>query len=99
MVPGRFITPVGQNSKKSVSFSEFKKAESKIPRVLLITDKKSTPLLFKSLSLEYFNRLSFAEARHTSEDVVKELSLDSYPSLFIFPSDGGNPIKYEGSKF
>ncbi len=64
-------------------------------RVVLITDKKTTPTLFKSLSIEYLDRLVFGEVKSSSKDIVNELNVSSYPTLIAFAKDGTKEV-YDG---
>ena len=39
-------------------------------KILLFTDKKTTPTLFKALSKRFLNRLIFGEIRSTEENLI-----------------------------
>lgn len=49
------------------NFEVFKVREATKHHVLLFTDKRSTPALFKALSKKYLNKLYFGEVRATSK--------------------------------
>lgn len=48
----------------------FMERDSSKGKVILLTDKKSTPALFKSLSKRFFDRLSFGEVRASEHEVI-----------------------------
>jgi len=43
--------------------------------VLLFTDKKSTPMMYKALSKKYRDKLEFGEIRSSEEELVKRFGV------------------------
>lgn len=83
------MAKIGGSHKKAISLDEFKnKDQGKLAQVVLITDKKSTPILFKALSLEYLNRLVFGEIKSTSKDIIDSLGIEKFPTIIVFDKDG-----------
>ncbi|KAJ3258452.1 hypothetical protein HK103_003574 [Boothiomyces macroporosus] len=68
----------------------------KVDKVVLVTDKKTTPPLFKALSIEYLDRLAFGEVKSSNAELVAELGVETFPAILIFPKDGSNVIAYDG---
>jgi protein disulfide-isomerase A6 len=64
--------------------------------VILVTDKKVTPTLFKALSIEYLDRLVFGEVKSSSKDIADELQVSSFPSLIVYTKEG-EKIVYDGA--
>jgi protein disulfide-isomerase A6 len=64
--------------------------------VILVTDKKVTPTLFKALSIEYLERLVFGEVKSSAKELVQELEVTSFPSLIVFTKEGERVV-YEGA--
>ncbi len=67
------------------------KASTRLPLVLLLTDKSETPALYKSLSLRFKGRLKLCELR-TSDLKAEEIEaiggLRDLPTLMVLRKDG-----------
>ncbi|KAJ3336555.1 hypothetical protein HDU91_001747, partial [Kappamyces sp. JEL0680] len=97
MIPGKHVYKLGGSSKKALSLDQFKEKESgRLAKVLLATEKKTTPTLFKALSIEYLDRLVFGEVKKTQSAIVEALEITSFPAILVFPKDGGSPVVYPG---
>lgn len=58
-------------------------SDDKVPKVILFTDKKSTPTLMKALSVEFLRRVSFAIVTGATHDAVAtKFGVTSRPALF-----------------
>ena len=60
--------------------------------VLLFTSKKTTPPLFKSLSKDYLNHLSFGEVRQTQTELIKTFNVDKFPTLMVVTNPEYNDV-------
>ena len=60
--------------------------------VLLFTSKKTTPPLFKSLSKDYLNHLSFGEVRQTETELIKTFNVDKFPTLMVLTNYETNEV-------
>ncbi|KAI8897064.1 hypothetical protein BC833DRAFT_527527 [Globomyces pollinis-pini] len=98
MIPSRHVIRIGGTAKKDMSLDEFKEKEAGVlAKVILATDKKTTPALFKALSVEYLDRLLFGIVPSSKTDIINELQVDSYPSLLVIPKDSNEEIiRYTG---
>ncbi|KAK7294730.1 hypothetical protein RJT34_17625 [Clitoria ternatea] len=66
----------------------------KLPKVLLLSTKKDTPVIWRVLSGLYHKRLTFgdAEVRDLSEARVKRLGVDTLPAIVGWLPDGDKRI-------
>ena len=51
--------------------------------MLLFTDKKTTPAIFKSLSKKFLDKLVFGEVRHTEAELVAKFKVAEFPTLLV----------------
>ena len=51
--------------------------------VLLFTNKKSTPPLFKALSKEYKGKLLFGQVRSSEDKLIEKFKVINYPTLMV----------------
>lgn len=52
-------------------------------KVILFTNKKETPYIYRALTSEYRDRLEFADVYEGVEDVVKAYNVDKFPTLLV----------------
>ncbi len=66
-------------------------------KVVLFTQRKSTPPLFKALSKHFKDKLSLGEIRQTEKELTQRFDVKAFPTVLVI-SDGENykGIKYEG---
>jgi hypothetical protein len=79
----------------SKNYQDFVNRESEKSIVLLFTEKKVTPPLFKSLSKQYKGRLLFGEVRKSDTELVKAFKITKFPSILVVT----DPFTYEGTLF
>jgi len=65
-------------------------------KVMLFTDKKSVPTLFKALALEYRNRLHFGWIKSTEKELVAKYGVEKFPAVLVMKKDETTTTKYEG---
>lgn len=59
-------------------------------KVILFTNKKETPLLYRALTSEYRDRLEFADVNESVEEVIKEYNIEKFPTLIaLVKNDDG----------
>ncbi|KAK6118264.1 hypothetical protein DH2020_048050 [Rehmannia glutinosa] len=70
----------------------------RLPKVLLLSTKKSTPVIWRALSGLYRKRFVFydAEVRDISDPSVRELGVDSLPAIIGWLSNGEKHIIKSG---
>jgi len=74
----------------------FTDAPASAPRVLLFTDKKETPAMFKSLSAKFKDHLVFGEISDSQRDLMKKYGVSKMPKLLVVKKAGEEPIIYDG---
>jgi protein disulfide-isomerase A6 len=94
-ITGKYVSKIGGKAKNAIDLDKFKESND-LAKVVLFTDKKVTPLLYKALSIKYLNRLSFAEIQSSNTELVTAFGVGEFPSLFVFPKDSTEYVKYEG---
>ncbi|XP_073145162.1 dnaJ protein ERDJ3A [Henckelia pumila] len=85
---------------KGVDLSQFKVAAEAVtlPKVMLLSTKKNTPVIWRALSGLYHKRFAFyhAEVRDDSDPSVRALGVDSLPAIVGWPSNGEKVILKSG---
>ncbi|KAF5202301.1 Dnaj protein erdj3a, partial [Thalictrum thalictroides] len=73
-------------------------SEEKLPRVLLLSTKKDTPVIWRTLSGLYRRRVIFydAEVRDISDPVLKKLGVDALPAVVGWLPNGEKHILKTG---
>mmetsp|Transcript_27254 Transcript_27254/g.26300 ORF Transcript_27254/g.26300 Transcript_27254/m.26300 type:complete len:254 (-) Transcript_27254:42-803(-) len=69
------------------------------PKVLLFTDKKGVPIIYKALSSHFDKTLQFGLVRDSESGIVGKYKVKSYPSIFLIKTKDAKPQKYEGTDF
>ena len=84
------------------NFENFK-SRSDMNKVILFTNKKNSPLMFRGLSGYFYDRLSFGIVFDNEEKLLKKLNINKFPTLMIIQIyeddvilDEPNEIIYEG---
>ena len=80
--------------KDAPSYSNFTTTSS-LPTVVLFTDKPKTSALYKSLSLRFKGRLTFAEVNSKASDIIEQQAVEKFPKLVVL--DGDHMQEYSGS--
>lgn len=67
-------------------------------KVVLFTQRKSTPPLFKALSKHFKDKLSFGEIRQSEKELAQRFEVKAFPSVMVI-SDAENykGVRYEGA--
>lgn len=71
----------------SNNFNEYIESEPESSKILLFTEKKSTPPLLKALSKEFKGKVLFGEVRSSDSGLVEKYSVSKFPSLIGISSD------------
>ena len=69
------------------------------PKVLLFSDKKGTPLIFKALSSHFDKTLIFGLIRDSEQGIVSKYKVKNFPAVFLIKEKDGKPQKYEGTEY
>jgi thiol-disulfide isomerase/thioredoxin len=77
------------------NFDEFISSKPNIPKILLFTNKKNVPLLFKRLSLQFDKKIDFGIVRAEDTGITSKYKVKSFPKIMAIGVD--KKIKfYEG---
>lgn len=63
--------------------------------MVLYSNKQKTSTLYKSLSMRFKERLTFAEVRESAKDLIQAEGVATFPSLLVIFSDGIK-LPYDG---
>jgi len=75
----------------------FLKGNAAMPKVFLFTDKASTPLLWKAVSIAFEGKMSFGITRKNESDVVNKFNVKKFPSIVLSKTGDRKPHVYEGA--
>jgi hypothetical protein len=64
-------------------------------KMLLFTDKKSTPTLYKALSKKYIERLNLGEVKQSSTDLISKFGIKEFPTIIALT----NPENHEAEAY
>ncbi len=67
-------------------------ANADMNKLILFTDKKTTPLLFKGLSALFYDRLQFGTVFKDEKDIISKFNVFTYPSLILYNCFSNNII-------
>lgn len=91
---GSRVVEVNQNN-----FDTFINDNPGKPKVILFSDKKGTPLIFKALSSHFDKTLIFGLVRDTEQGIVSKYKVKTYPAVFLIKEKDGKAQKYEGKEY
>jgi protein disulfide-isomerase A6 len=89
----KYVMPSFVASVKESGLEAFFSDESKLPHVMLFTDKVSTSPLIKGLSAEFRKRVAFGEVRksNAAAGMAAKFGVDAYPKLIAFKAGESDP--------
>jgi thiol-disulfide isomerase/thioredoxin len=67
-----------------------------VPKVLLFTDKKGVPMIYKGLSVAFEKKLNFGIVRSTDDILVQKYAVKKFPSIIVIKTGEKKPINYNG---
>lgn len=70
-----------------------------VPKVLLFTDKKGVPMLYKGLSVAFEKKLNFGIVRETDSVLVAKYQVKSFPTILVVKTGERKPFVYTGKEF
>ena len=74
------------------NYNDFITSHSERFHVLLFTSKKTTSPLFKALSKDYLNHLSFGEVRQSENELIKTYNVNNFPTLMVIKNEETNEV-------
>ncbi|TNV78640.1 hypothetical protein FGO68_gene5489 [Halteria grandinella] len=91
---GNRVVEVNQNN-----FDTFVNDNPGKPKVLLFSDKKGIPLIFKALSAHFDKTLLFGLIRETESGLISKYKVKSFPAVFLVKDKDSKPQKYDGKEY
>lgn len=67
--------------------------------MLLFSDKKSTPIVYRALSTYFDKTLEFGLVKHTEEALVNKYKVDKFPSFYLIKAGQTKAEKYKGEGY
>ena len=64
-------------------------------KIILFTDKKATPTIFKALSKKHIDRLNFGEIKQGEEELLKLFGVTTFPTILALTE----PEDYKGEQY
>jgi hypothetical protein len=77
----------------------FLKDQPDKPKVLLFTDKKGIPVIFKGMSSHFDKTLIFGLIRNTETALLSKYKVKTFPAIIMLKEGELRPIKYDGKEF
>ena len=81
----KFITKTIISREQKITNENYEnfKQKSDLNKVLLFTNKKTSPLMFRGLSGYFYDRLSFGVVPHTEKALCEKLGIKKFPTLMV----------------
>ena len=92
---GKFIDNKCQELSNN-NFDDFISQHPNLPKILLFTDKKNIPLIFKRLSLEFNKKIEFGIVRNDMTAILSKYKVNKFPSIMAIGVDKKTKF-YEGN--
>jgi hypothetical protein len=70
-----------------------------VPKVLLFTDKKGIPMLYKGLSVAFEKKLNFGIVRETDTVLSGKYGIKSFPAIIVLKTGERKHFAYSGKEF
>jgi DnaJ family protein C protein 16 len=81
----KFLTKIIISREQKVTNENYEtfKSRADLNKVILFTNKKTTPLMFRGLSGYFYDRLHFGVVQDTEKKLCKRLNITNFPSIMI----------------
>lgn len=70
-----------------------------VPKVLLFTDKKGVPIIYKGLSVSFEKKLNFGVVRSSDDLMMQKYAVKKLPTVLVVKAGEKKPIVYDGKEF
>lgn len=67
--------------------------------MLLFSDKKGTPLVYKALSTHFDKTLQFGLIKDSESGLTSKYKVKSFPTFLLIKNKDGKPVKYDGTDY
>lgn len=65
-------------------------------KAILFSDKGTTGAMLKALAIDFLGNIEVAQIRDQEKQAVEVFQVKKFPTLVLLPSDGRNPVTYDG---
>ena len=83
----------------NANINTFTAENPSVPKVLLFTDKKGVPMLYKGLSVAFEKKLNFGIVRDSDSVLVGKYQIKSFPTVMVLKTGERKPFFYAGKEF
>jgi hypothetical protein len=90
-VPGQRVKEIN-----ATTHSRFVDDNPSVPKVLLFTEKKGVPLIYRALSIALDKKIFLGVVRSSEADLVKKYKVKEYPTILVIKTNEPKPIFYKG---
>lgn len=80
------------------NFDTFKDDRVGTPKMLLFTEKKGTPIVYRALSTYFSKTLDFGIVRHSDAFLIKKFKITKFPA-FVLLKNKEKPKFFEGDSY
>ncbi|KXS20406.1 hypothetical protein M427DRAFT_66424 [Gonapodya prolifera JEL478] len=93
-----YVVQVSESRKSAKSLPDFLSLNAtELAHVILVSNKKDTPPLYKALANQFRNRLIFGEIKDGEKNLMDKVGVESAPAVKLWPVGEESPLVYEGS--
>jgi hypothetical protein len=64
-------------------------------KAILFTDKPKTPLMWKGLSVDLYNKMTLGEVKSSEKGILSRFKVTKFPTILVVKPGQKKPIKYE----
>ena len=81
----KFLTKIIISREQKVTNENYEnfKSKAELNKVILFTNKKQTPLMFRGLSGYFYDRLQFGVVHDTEKSLCERLNIKTFPSIMV----------------
>jgi hypothetical protein len=80
----------------STNIDAFISGSPSVPKILLFTEKKGVPTLYKALSMSFESRLFFGIIRKEDEAIIERYGIKDFPRILVVKTTEKKPYPYKG---
>jgi len=80
----------------SLNVDEFIKEEHSMPKVLLFTNKKKVPVLFRALSTAFDKKMKLGVVFSSEDDLCRRYNVSEFPKILLIKSHEPKPRIFKG---
>lgn len=67
-----------------------------VAKALFFSEKSSVSATLKALAVDFLGGIDFAQVRSSDKSAATRYGITSYPALVLLPTNGADPVKFDG---